>query len=112
MRICELSQATIRETIVEWDEGRSFKYRGEGAPMMHHATNLWSLEPQGNRTLVTSSAEVVLKGGVFGRLLEPLMKSMFRRLGARSLASLKYFVEQGHPYRGRSRDLAPAPALC
>jgi hypothetical protein len=24
MRICELKQATIRETIVEWDEGRSF----------------------------------------------------------------------------------------
>ena len=32
-RICELKQATILETILEWDEGRSFRYRGEGAPM-------------------------------------------------------------------------------
>lgn len=36
VRICELKQARIEETIVEWDEGRSFTYRGVGAPMMRH----------------------------------------------------------------------------
>ena len=32
VRVCEVPGATVRETIVEWTEGRSFKYRGEGAP--------------------------------------------------------------------------------
>jgi len=112
MRVCELKQGTIHETIVEWNEGRSFKYRGQGAPMMESATNMWSVEARGTQTLVTSSAEVVLKGGFFGRLLEPLAKLVATRLGAESLASLKYYVEQGHPYPGRARELGPAPALC
>ncbi len=89
LRVCELKQATIRETIVEWEEGRFFKYRGEGAPMMHSATNRWSVEAHGNQTLVTSFAEVVLKGKVFGRALEPLVRIMANRLGGQSLASLK-----------------------
>jgi hypothetical protein len=112
LRICELKQATIRETIVVWDEGRSFQYRGEGAPMLKHATNSWSVEPHGSQTLVTTEAEVALKGGVFGVLLQPLMRLAFAQLGARSMASLKYFVEHGQPYRGPSRELGTAPAGC
>jgi carbon monoxide dehydrogenase subunit G len=112
VRLCELKQGTIRETILEWDEGRSFTYRGEGAPMMKHATNRWSVEPHGTQTLVTTTAEVVLKGGVFGVLLQPLVKLMAHRMGARSLASLKYLVEHGQPYRGSRRGLAPAPVGC
>lgn len=63
LRVCELGQATIRETIVEWDEGRAFTYEGVGAPMMKHASNRWSVAAHGERqTLVTSYAEVELKG--------------------------------------------------
>jgi carbon monoxide dehydrogenase subunit G len=112
VRLCELEQGTIRETIVEWQEGRSFTYHGEGAPMMKHASNRWTVEPHGAQTLVTTTAEVVLKGGFFGVLLEPLVKIVARRMGARSLASLKYLVENGHPYRGNPRRLAPAPTGC
>lgn len=112
VRVCELKQATIRETILEWDEGRSFQYRGEGAPMLKSATNRWTVEARGNQTLVTSSAEVVLKGGLFGRMLEPLLKLVFDRMGARSLATLKYFVEHGQPYTGNAHDLPPAMAIC
>jgi carbon monoxide dehydrogenase subunit G len=112
VRLCELQQGTIRETILEWDEGRSFMYRGEGAPMMKHATNQWTVEPHGTQTLVTTTAEVVLKGGIFGVLLQPLVKMMASRMGARSLASLKYLVEHGHPYRGNLRGLASAPVGC
>lgn len=111
LRVCELSQGTIRETILEWDEGRYFKYRGEGAPMMKYATNRWSVEAQGTQTLVTTTAEVVLKGGFLGVLLQPLVKLMAHRMGARSLASLKYLVERGHPYQGKAR-LRAAPASC
>jgi carbon monoxide dehydrogenase subunit G len=112
VRVCELSQATIRETIVEWDEGRSFTYQGEGAPMMKSASNRWSVEARGGQTLVTTSAEVVIKGGAFGTLLQPLLKPVFTRLGLRSLATLKYFVENGKPYAGNARDLPFAPAAC
>jgi uncharacterized membrane protein len=112
MRVCELKQARIEETIVAWEEGRSFKYRGVGAPMMSSATNLWSVEPHGAQTLITSTAEVTMKGGPLGRLLELLFKSLFSRLGSQSLASLKHYVEHGKPFVGRSRDLVPAPAAC
>jgi len=112
VRVCELSQARIEETIVEWHEGRSFKYRGVGAPMLANATNLWSVEAHGEQTLVTSVAEATLKGGIFGRALEALAKPMFIRMGAQSLASLKYYIEHGESFRGRARDLAPAPSAC
>jgi carbon monoxide dehydrogenase subunit G len=112
VRICKLSQARIEETIVEWNEGRSFKYRGAGAPMLATATNSWSVEAHGDQTLVTSVAEATLKGGVLGRALELLAKPMFARLGAQSLASLKYYVEHGEPFAGRTHDLAPAPSVC
>jgi hypothetical protein len=112
VRLCELAQGTIRETILEWEEGRSFTYRGEGAPMMKHATNRWIVEPRGTQALVTSTAEVVLKGGFFGLLLQPLVKIIATRLGARSLASLKYLVEQGRPFPGSARRLPVAPTAC
>ena len=113
LRVCELKQATIHETIVEWDEGRSFTYEGVGAPMMKRARNRWSVAAHGARqTLVTSHATVVLKGGVFGALLQPLVRAMSARLGARSLASLKYLVEHGEPWAGEPSALAVGPALC
>jgi hypothetical protein len=112
VRLCELKQATIRETMVEWEQGRSFTYRGESVPMLQSAMNTWTVEERGGQTLVTSSAEAVLKGGVFGLLLELPMKIVFRRMGAQSLASLKYLAEHGEPYRGSLRDLMPIPASC
>lgn len=111
LRVCELKQATIRETIVQWDEGRSFTYRGEGAPMMRSATNTWAVSEHEGKTLVTSTAEVELKGGVFGLLLTPLVRAMSRHLGAQSLASLKFLVEHGVPYRD-STPLPVAQATC
>ena len=50
MRICELKQATIRETIVEWDEGASFRYEAQGAPMMKRASNTWTVVPEGSES--------------------------------------------------------------
>jgi hypothetical protein len=111
-RICELPGATVHETVVEWDEGRSFKYRGEGAPMMKRATNTWAVEARGHQTLVTSTAEVELKGGVLGRLLEPLARAAAMRAGRRALAALKYWVEHGKPFEGRLSSLPSPAAAC
>jgi hypothetical protein len=107
-RVCELDRATIVETIEAWDEGKSFVYRGEGAPMMRGARNHWAVEARGGATLVTSNAEVSLAGGWFGRLLEPLAGWLFRRMGRQTLAALKFLVEHGEPAKV---SLAPAPAI-
>lgn len=47
----------------------SFAYGGEGAPLMKRAVNRRRVEERGSQTLVTTSVEVELKGGSFGRLL-------------------------------------------
>ena len=86
-RICDLAgNLTIREHWVAWDEGRSFQYEGYGIPMVCRATNRWSVVPQGNQSLLVSEATVELKGGVFGRLLEPIMGPLMQRM-ARFMAA-------------------------
>ena len=60
VRVCGLEQATIHETIVAWEEGRSFTCRGEGALMMKSARNTWTATAQDGRTLLMSLAEVEL----------------------------------------------------
>jgi uncharacterized protein YndB with AHSA1/START domain len=34
VRNCELERFNVREEFLEWEEGRSFRYRGTGAPMI------------------------------------------------------------------------------
>jgi hypothetical protein len=112
-RTCELvGHRTIHERWVAWDEGRSFTYEGFGIPLVKRASNCWSVLPQGDKSLLTSEAEVELKGGVVGRLLEPVVGPLMRRMGPQALAAFKYLVEHGRPYEGKSSELPPAPALC
>ena len=67
VRVCEVDgNFKIRETIVDGVEGESFAYVGEGAPLMKRAINQWRVEARGSQTLVTTSAEVELKGGFLG----------------------------------------------
>ena len=74
---------------------------------------MWSVHPESERqALLTTVAEVELEGGYFGRLLDPIMAMVFRRMAPRSLAAFKYLVEKGHPYEGRHSDLPAAPATC
>lgn len=75
-RICELKQMKIEETILDWQEGRSFTYEGIGAPMLKRVRNTWSVAPQGSQTLVTSVAEAELKGGVLGRMIQPILRPL------------------------------------
>jgi carbon monoxide dehydrogenase subunit G len=113
VRVCELGgNLKVRETIVDWIEGSSFAYTGEGAPLTKRAVNRWTVEERGSQSLVTTTAEVALKGGIFGRILEPLFAAVAGRMGSRSLASLKFYVENGTPYAGKARDLLPVPAAC
>lgn len=112
-RICELAGSrTIRERWIAWDEGRSFEYEGYDIPLVRRARNRWSVAAHGDRTLLTSEASVVLRGGLAGALLEPLMAPVMRRTAAGTLAAFKYLVEHGQPYPGRASELPPAPAVC
>lgn len=113
-RTCELAgKLTIKERWTAWDEGRSFKYEGSGIPLVKRASNYWSVQPQGERqALLVSEAEIELKGGLFGRFLEPTMITRMRRMGAQSLAAFKFLVENGRPYEGHHAELPPAPTAC
>ena len=113
VRVCELGGGiAVKERMVDWVEGKSFAYSGDGAPLTKRAVNRWTVEERGSQTLVTTSAEVVLKGGFLGRLLEPLLAAIAARMGARSLADLKFYVENGRPFRGNARKLLPIPSPC
>ncbi|MGI8914879.1 MAG: SRPBCC family protein [Chloroflexota bacterium] len=112
-RICELTgRQTITERWVAWEEGRSFTYEGFGIPLMKRAVNSWSVLPQGEKTLLTSEAELEVKGGTLGRILEPIIAPVMRRMAPHTLAAFKYLVEHGHPYDGEAADLPLAPANC
>lgn len=112
-RVCELSGGVfVTESWTNWVEGSSYEYDASGMPVIERASNRWTVQPEGDRTLVISEAEIVVKGGFFGRLLEPVLRPMMKGLGPRTLASLKYYVERGTPYRGNHKELPLPPIFC
>jgi hypothetical protein len=112
-RTCDLAGGiTIRERWVAWDEGRSFTYEGLGLPLVATARNTWTVIPQGERTLLTTTAEVVIKGGPAGRLLEPLLRLQTKRMAPRTLAAFRYLVEHGEPPTVKHAKLLPIPVVC
>lgn len=113
VRVCHLAGGTtIKEEWIEWEEGDFFTYQAENAPMMKSAQNRWSVQARGEKTLLTTESEVILKGGIFGRLLEPLMRLMTSRMGNSSLAGFKYLVENGKRYEGKLSNLPQIPTNC
>ena len=112
-RTCDLARGiTITERWLVWDEGRSFTYEGEGIPLVARARNTWSLDPAGEKTLLTSKAEVILRGGFLGRLFEPVARYAMRRVGSRTLAAFAHLVESGEPPPGKHAKLPRRPAVC
>jgi carbon monoxide dehydrogenase subunit G len=112
-RTCELRGGiTSRERWLAWEEGRSFTYEGAGLPSVAEARNQWSVRPEGARTLLSSRADVKLRGGLIARLLEPLFERQIRRVGSRTLAAFKFLVETGSPPGEKHRWLPVAPVTC
>jgi len=112
-RTCDLvGNMTITERWIAWDEGRSFTYEGSGIGVMRRAANPWSVIPQGERTLLTSEAEVEFAGGVCGAVLGLALAPVLRRMARNALAGFKYLVEHGEPYGGKAADLPRAPVTC
>jgi carbon monoxide dehydrogenase subunit G len=112
-RTCDLRGGiTTKERWLAWDEGRSFTYEGLGIPLVARAKNEWTVHAEDEATLLTSRAEVVLKGGLFGKLLEPIVAYQFKRMGPRTLAAFKYLVEHGEPPRVKHSKLPKIPVAC
>lgn len=109
-RTCELvNNAVIHERWTRWDEGRSFRYEALDAPLMKRATNLWTVVAEGERqTLLSTQAEVELKGRWLGKALEPLFGLMIRRMASQPLAAFKYLVEHGRPFEGKPSQMPKA----
>lgn len=100
------------ERWVSWHEGRSFAYEGVGIPFVASAKNAWTVQAEGEQTLLLSQAEVVLKGGLAGLLLEPIVAHQLKRIGPRTLAAFKYLVEHGRPPAIKHAKLPRAAAAC
>jgi hypothetical protein len=113
-RTCELKgNLVIQERWVDWDEGRSFKYEGSGLPFLKHAINVWSVHPEGaSQSLLKTEAEVELKGGLFGRLLEPAMALAFRRMGSTRSPRSSIWSRTDDPYTGNCLALRPPASQC
>ncbi len=113
VRVCELgANIQVKEDFTEWHEGYSFTYQACNAPMIKFAKNSWSIQAVNGKTLLTSEAEVTLKGGMFGKLLLPFMYLWSKKLGADSLAAFKYLVEEGHAYTGKASRLPRVISVC
>jgi len=111
-RVCQLAGGIqLTERWLRWDEGRSFTYEGHGVPGVEQARNTWTVLPHGSKTLLRTEAEVSLKGGLLGRLLEPVARVQSRRMGRQSLGALKYLVETGFSRIDLPARL-PTPATC
>lgn len=108
-RVCELGAGrSNRERVIAWDEGRSYTYVSFDAPMMKEARNTWSVTPMGDRTLVRTDAEIVFRGGWFGRALGYVLVPLLGWLMPNPLVKFKFWVENGRPYVGKARAL-PVP---
>lgn len=112
-RVCFLpGKIVLNEKWTEWREGESFRYVGTGLPLIKSAANRWTLVTEGKRTRLTSYAEVEFKGGIFGRLLEPLFSAIIKKTAPRTFAALKYFIENGKAFDGKETEIPLDGLLC
>jgi hypothetical protein len=103
---------TRHERVMSWTEGVSSTYESTDAPMMKLARNRWSVRAEGERSLVTSEAEIAFRGGVLGWLLGWIFVPIIRLLLPKPLAKFKYWVEHGRPFSGKASKLPSPPAVC
>ncbi len=112
-RVCKLSnKMSINEEWIDWQEGQSYTYVAYDLPLVKCAKNTWSIREEEGKTYLTTDSEVVIKGGLFGRLLEPLMRLATAKMGADAMAALKYLIENGAPYQGKHSSLPRPMAVC
>jgi len=112
-RTCHIGKSVvITERWIFWQEGESYTYEGFNLPLVKSAKNTWSVKADNGKTLLTTESEVVLKGGIFGKLLEPLMLLVSKKMGSNALSAFKYLVENGKPFEGKHSSLPRVSSFC
>lgn len=112
-RICHLGKrVVITERWTSWIEGESYTYEGFNLPLVKSAKNTWSVKAENGKTLLTSESEIVVKGGIFGKLLEPLMLLVSNKMSSDALCAFKFLVENGKPYTGKHSSLPSVSPVC
>jgi len=113
VRVCRLKgNMEVKEKIIDWRDGDSFTYETNNFLMMKYAKNRWSVKTENKKTLLTSETVIILKGGFIGKLFEPLMAMLLKKMANETLAGIKYLVETGQPYKGKYSSLPKIPVVC
>ena len=103
-RYCELqrpggkSVGYLEERAVGWRQGEGYRIQvTESNLPLKTSSLLFSLEADGETTIVTVAPRYKLKGGAFGSLMDKLVGRRQYRKGLEGLlAGLKYHVETGN----------------
>ncbi len=101
---------TTAEHWATWNDGTSFGGESFSTPLIKSVNNTWSLLSQNGKTVLKTESRIILRGGVFGKLLEPFMRSMVNRMAAEALAGFKFLVENGHSFERKNIFLSQASA--
>ncbi len=109
-RHCELltSDDYLDEQILEWRDGESFKVAISDTNLPFHRSVVeFSVEADGNGTIVTVAPDYALKYGLLGRLMNQIVvRRKFKRGMEDLLKGLKYHIETGEVVGDRVPDLA------
>ena len=84
------------EDVLDWQEGRSFRYRATALGPIGESISVWEVQPQGGgRSKVVTTFEFLVRFGPLGAAMMVLfMRRKVNRAFDQTLRSLKAFVEQ------------------
>ena len=63
----------IEESTTEWNEGRDFTYRATGVDPISRGYSTWSVEPQGDQTMVYTEFRYGVRIGPLGALMNAVI---------------------------------------
>jgi uncharacterized protein YndB with AHSA1/START domain len=95
-RFCDLGRGNyLDEMVVKWDAGKALTMRVTGTNLPFKAVDIrFTLEPNGDSTIVTVSPQYTLKFGLLGKIFDRVYVQRSYRNGMENLlAGLKEFVE-------------------
>ncbi len=87
---------SVDEDILEWAEGKSFRYSATPLGPIGESVSLWAVEPRGDGSTVILEFEYGTRFGLAGALLNALfMRRKLEKALAKGLDALKQYVEMG-----------------
>lgn len=99
---------SIKEKLYEFsNENHSLAYEvAVGMPsMVKYATNAWKLVENGENKCKLQIKMDIRMGGIFGSLLQPIMKMQMSRMGNYLVEDFAYYVENGQPHPRKLKAL-------